>query len=178
VLQVPHQHDGCQQTGCQLQEEQQQPSHSSSLATAACSQQRLWVFKHQLSDVLVITAAGGLHFLWCWLQSSYLLGVFCSTQRALLYCCTAACAAQTPLPTRTSRKMSPTNAKALNTMRQRLKKHNTSEEFADLVTKYRCEEAVGVQDQTVCGGAVSNVFIPHQAQGTLWHQGHCGILVA
>eukprot|EP00775_Hariotina_reticulata_P009995 gene9995-10150_t len=35
------------------------------------------------------------------------------------------------------KKMSPTNAKALNTMRQRLKKHNTSEEFADLVAKYR-----------------------------------------
>lgn len=33
--------------------------------------------------------------------------------------------------------MSPTNAKALNTMRQRLKKHNTSEEYADLVTKFR-----------------------------------------
>jgi hypothetical protein len=36
------------------------------------------------------------------------------------------------------KKMSPTNAKALNTMRQRLKKHNTSDEFGDLVTKFRC----------------------------------------
>eukprot|EP00882_Tetradesmus_deserticola_P006590 GHRQ01006939.1.p1 GENE.GHRQ01006939.1~~GHRQ01006939.1.p1 ORF type:complete len:782 (+),score=486.53 GHRQ01006939.1:187-2532(+) len=35
------------------------------------------------------------------------------------------------------KKMSPTNAKALNTMRQRLKKHNTSDEFGDLVTKFR-----------------------------------------
>jgi hypothetical protein len=33
--------------------------------------------------------------------------------------------------------MSPTNAKALNTMRQRLKKHNTSDEFGDLVAKFR-----------------------------------------
>uniref|UniRef100_A0A383WAN8 Eukaryotic translation initiation factor 3 subunit C n=1 Tax=Tetradesmus obliquus TaxID=3088 RepID=A0A383WAN8_TETOB len=35
------------------------------------------------------------------------------------------------------KKMSPTNAKALNTMRQRLKKHNTSDEFAEAVTKFR-----------------------------------------
>jgi hypothetical protein len=39
------------------------------------------------------------------------------------------------------KKMSPTNAKALNTMRQRLKKHNTSDEFGDLVTKFRCAAA-------------------------------------
>lgn len=35
------------------------------------------------------------------------------------------------------KKMSPTNAKALNTMRQRLKKHNTSFELVDLITKFR-----------------------------------------
>jgi hypothetical protein len=33
--------------------------------------------------------------------------------------------------------MSPTNAKALNTMRQRIKKHNSSEEMGQLVQKYR-----------------------------------------
>eukprot|EP00878_Enallax_costatus_P041156 GHUV01047693.1.p2 GENE.GHUV01047693.1~~GHUV01047693.1.p2 ORF type:complete len:110 (-),score=20.97 GHUV01047693.1:17-346(-) len=33
--------------------------------------------------------------------------------------------------------MSPTNAKALNTMRQRLKKHNTSFELVDHITKFR-----------------------------------------
>lgn len=36
------------------------------------------------------------------------------------------------------KKMSPTNAKALNTMRQRLKKHNTSFELIDHITKFRC----------------------------------------
>jgi Eukaryotic translation initiation factor 3 subunit 8 N-terminus len=35
------------------------------------------------------------------------------------------------------KKMSPTNARALNTMRQRLKKHNTSEELAALIAKFR-----------------------------------------
>jgi len=35
------------------------------------------------------------------------------------------------------KKMSPTNAKALNTMRQRIKKHNSGDEFGELVTKYR-----------------------------------------
>jgi hypothetical protein len=35
------------------------------------------------------------------------------------------------------KKMSPTNAKALNTMRQRIKKHNSSEEMGQLVQKYR-----------------------------------------
>jgi hypothetical protein len=40
------------------------------------------------------------------------------------------------------KKMSPTNAKALNTMRQRVKKHNSSEEFGQLVQKYRWVWAV------------------------------------
>lgn len=35
------------------------------------------------------------------------------------------------------KKMSPTNAKALNTMRQRIKKHNSGEEMGQLVQKYR-----------------------------------------
>lgn len=38
------------------------------------------------------------------------------------------------------KKMSPTNAKALNTMRQRLKKHNTSFELVDHITKFRCAD--------------------------------------
>ena len=36
------------------------------------------------------------------------------------------------------KKMSPTNAKALNTMRQRIKKHNSTDEYGQLVLKYRC----------------------------------------
>jgi translation initiation factor 3 subunit C len=53
-----------------------------------------------------------------------------------------------PFPTETlsnrdlKKKMSPTNAKALNTMRQRVKKHNSSEEYGQLVQKYRWVHAV------------------------------------
>jgi hypothetical protein len=36
------------------------------------------------------------------------------------------------------KKMSPTNAKALNTMRQRIKKHNSGDEYGPLVMQYRC----------------------------------------
>jgi hypothetical protein len=91
----------------------------------------------------------------------------------LLYCCTAVLLycrlrfADTLANKDLKKKMSPTNAKALNTMRQRLKKHNTSEEFADLVTKYRSglmmSFAGGFMHSVcvcvcVCGEAISKIL--------------------